>query len=360
MAGEPKMPPRWALWTFAVLVTAIGLVLGVWLRSRLSGTDEVRAVAVVRDHHPGRHSKVDPPHAPVEVQTLQPASAGLNHPHARRRHSHQRRHPHPVPAPAATPEGGAAAQASFASLAATIGGPIGLASAPLGSSQPETFGELQVGHAWSSMKVPILTTLMREGPLSPEEEGWAAAALTASDNEAAASLFGQLEGSHGGLVGASLAVQETLGAAGDVSTQIATAPPPPGAVSTWGQTEWSLSDSVDFYRALACGELLAGDQSSYVLGLMEEVIPEQQWGLGQAGFPVGTSVAFKAGWGPEAEAGGGYLVRQAGIIRSGSTGTVVTMMAKDPSGSFEAGVEDIDQIADWVSEHLPELGSGSC
>jgi hypothetical protein len=354
------MPPRWALWTFAVLITAVGVVLGVWLHSNLSGPDQVRAVAAVPAHP--RHSSRDrrPPIRHQSGPTLQPASAGLNRPHPQHRHAQRRRHPQPGPTPAATPESGEAAQASFASLAATIGGPVGLAAAPLGSSEPETFGELQVGHAWSSMKVPILTTVMREGPLSAEEEGWAAAALTASDNEAAAALFGQVEDSHGGLEGASLAVQETLGAAGDVSTQIATAPPPPGAVSTWGQTEWSLSDSVVFYRALACGELLTAGQSSYVLGLMEAVIPEQQWGLGQAGFPAGTSVAFKAGWGPEAETGGGYLVRQAGIIRQGSTGTVVTMMAEDPSGSFEAGVEDIDQIADWVAEHLRELGSGPC
>jgi hypothetical protein len=101
-------------------------------------------------------------------------------------------------------------------------------------------------------------------------------------------------------------------------------------------------------------------QSSLVLGLMEEVIAEQQWGLGQATFPSGTAVAFKAGWGPESEAGGGYLVRQAGVLRTGSSGLVVTMMAEDASGSFEAGVADIDEIATWVGQHLQSLGTGSC
>jgi hypothetical protein len=239
------------------------------------------------------------------------------------------------------------------------GAGIGLAIAPLSPSgtTPHTFGPLQVGHAWSTLKVPILATVMREGPLSPEEEAWARSALTASDNEAAAALFQQLEAAHGGLSGASLAVQETLAAGGDPTTQVATAPPPPGAVSTWGQTEWSLEGAATFYRSLACGELLDGPQTAYVLGLMGEVVPEQQWGLGQAGLP---EVAYKAGWGPEAAAGGAYLVRQTGIVRSEASGAVVAMMVEDPSGAFEAGIQDIDRVADWVAEHLHELGGGSC
>jgi hypothetical protein len=348
------MPPRWALVTFAILMAALGVALGLWLHSVLSGSDRVRSVAVVHTHT-RQAPKVSARRPRAEVQTLAPASAGLNHRPSRHRHQQI-----PPATSAVVAEDNGSAQASFASLEASIGAPVGLAAAPLGTTPPETFGELQVGHAWSSMKVPIVATLMREGSLSAEEEGWARAAITASDNEAAAALFQQLEGTHGGLEDASLAVQETLALGGDSSTQIATAPPPPGAVSTWGQTEWSLTDSVDFYRSLACGGVLESSQAEFVLGLMEEVISEQQWGLGQADFPSGTSVAFKAGWGPEVSSGGAYLVRQAGIIRNGSSGTVVTMMAEDPSGSFEAGVEDLDQISDWVSAHLSALGSGPC
>jgi hypothetical protein len=94
--------------------------------------------------------------------------------------------------------------------------------------------------------------------------------------------------------------------------------------------------------------------------MMEEVISEQQWGLGQASFPAGTRIAFKAGWGPEVNAGGAYLVRQAGVIRTGSSGMVVTLAAEDASGSFEAGVSDVDALADWVAENLGSLPSGGC
>lgn len=332
----------WAKLVLGIFVLAAGLAAGVWLHTELSKIGKITATKTPAWHHRSLPRVIAP--IKTDAPKLPPASAGTNHPVHRVRHSGDP----------------AAAQASFAALEASLGAPVGLAAAPLGSSQPESFGQLQVGHAWSSMKVPIIVTLMRNGEFSGEDEGLAHAAITASDNEAAAALFSQLESSHGGLGGASAAVQETLAASGDTSTQIATAPPPPGAVSTWGQTEWSPAGSVIFYQALACDELLDAGSSELIMGMMEEVIPEQQWGLGEAGFPAGTRVAFKAGWGPEADSGGAYLVRQAGIIRRGSQGTVVTMMAEDPSGSFEAGIQDIDQIATWVAQHLHSLGYGRC
>jgi hypothetical protein len=91
---------------------------------------------------------------------------------------------------------------------------------------------------------------------------------------------------------------------------------------------------------------------------MENVIPEQQWGLGQASFPSGTSVAIKAGWGPDGSESGPYLVRQAGIVKSHAGGAVVTIAAQDSSGSFEAGVADLNRVADWVAQNVPL--SGSC
>jgi hypothetical protein len=250
------------------------------------------------------------------------------------------------------------AAASFEALVGSVPGNVGLALAPLGDAAATTFGGLQVGHAWSSIKVPILVTLMREGTLDSEEEGWATSAIEASDNDAAAALFDQLEQSHGGLSGASAAVTETLAVAGDTGTTVATAPPPAGAVSTYGQTEWSLSGSVAFYRSLANGCLLDSGSTEYVLGLMQNVIPEQRWGLGEAGFDPSWSVAMKGGWGPESGSGG-YLVRQAGIVQSGSSGIAVAMMAEDSSGTYEAGAADLTQVATWLQENLKGLGPSS-
>ena len=114
-----------------------------------------------------------------------------------------------------------------------------------------------------------------------------------------------------------------------------------------------------FYRALACEQLgLSSAQTEEILGLMEEVIPEQQWGLGSSGAAI-PGVAIKAGWGPNESEAGPYLVRQAGILRSGSTGAVVTIAAEADSGSFEGGVETLNQVAAWVKENV-NLSAGSC
>jgi hypothetical protein len=248
-----------------------------------------------------------------------------------------------------------ASSSSFAALEGEISGEIGVAYAPLGSAQSQTLGPLQVGHAWSSFKVPISVTVMLEGggSLSSGQESLVASAITASDNEAAAALFSELESTTGGR--ASEAVERTLEKAEGAAVEVATAPPPPGAVSSWGQTEWPLTASTSFYGALACGAY--GGATNTILGDMESVIPEQQWGLGQAPFPSETSVAIKAGWGPDGSESGPYLVRQAGILRSSQGGAVVTIAAQDSSGSFEAGVADLDQVANWVATQVPLDGS---
>jgi len=249
---------------------------------------------------------------------------------------------------------GAKLAGSFAQLAAEVPGTIGVAYAPLGAGVAEQLGDLESGHAWSSFKVPITIALMQSqgGSLTPDQEGLAASAITASDNAAAASLFQDLEVATGGK--ASSTIEGMLAQVDGGVTHVSTAPPPPGAVSSWGQTEWPLTASTQFYGALACGEMGSADA---VLSDMENVIPEQQWGLGQASFPAGTTVAYKAGWGPDGSESGPYLVRQAGIIRSRRGGAVVTIAAQDSSGSFDAGVTDLNRVADWVAEHVSLTGN---
>jgi Tfp pilus assembly protein PilX len=256
-----------------------------------------------------------------------------------------------------TPSGGSSVtqRSSFAALESEVSGEIGVAYAPLGSASVTAVGAKQEGHAWSSFKVPITVALMQVqgGKLSSSQESLAASAITASDNDAAASLFSDLESATGGK--ASTTIHDMLAQVDGGTTEVATAPPPPGAVSSWGQTNWTLSSSTLFYGSMYCGAFGA---VSNVVGDMESVIPEQQWGLGAASFPSGTTVAFKAGWGPDGSESGPYLVRQAGIIERDGKGVAVTLAAQDSSGSFEAGVSDLDRVADWVDQNVP-LG-GSC
>ncbi|MGE5336132.1 MAG: hypothetical protein ACM3JL_01775 [Nitrososphaerota archaeon] len=333
---EPSTP-RWAV-VVASLILLLGVAAAATIYIGRQGGES--GIATRRNSGTGVQTRVKSLPPQPETQTRAKARA---------------------PKPTHTHEGvilGPGAEASFGTMAASLPAQVGLAVAPLGGGTIYEFGDLREGHAWSSIKVPILTAVMRgQGEtLDPEEEAWATRALTASDNEAAAALFGRLEERYGGLESASRAVESVLRASRDSVTQVATAPPPPGAVSTYGQTEWSLRASVQFYASLADGCLLGPSATEYVTGLMESVIPDQRWGLGEAGFPSEWGVGMKGGWGPEVESGNSYLVRQSGFVRNGDRGVVVAMIAIDESGSFSAGASDLTQMARWLAGALRSLG----
>jgi hypothetical protein len=244
------------------------------------------------------------------------------------------------------------AAASFARLQASLAGPIELALVPVGSVSVQAFGAERPAHGWSTTKVPVLSALLNslgKRGLTATEQAWARAAITESSNEAILDLFGALEALKGGLFGASEAVEDELRASGDQDTVVATAPPPPGAVTRFGQTDWRPANAVLFFSALDAGCLLSPSNTDYVLGLMQEIEPSESWGLGSAGFD---RVAFKGGWGPE---GAAYLVRQSGIVDPQSPRAVaVAIVAYPPPGveSFGAGVDMVTSAARWLHREL--------
>jgi hypothetical protein len=246
--------------------------------------------------------------------------------------------------------------AAFARFTRTIKGSVELAVAPLGSGPSTTLGGDDPAHAWSTSKVPVLVALLRaRGSLSDHQRSLARLAITQSDNQSVLDLFGDLERAKGGLIGASRYIDAVLRAGGDAATRTATAPPPPGAVTTFGQTLWRPTASARFFRALGRGCLLPAAQSAYVTGLMEQVEPAESWGLGAAGFAV--PVAFKGGWGPEPT---GYLVRQSGIIAPGTTrGVAVSIVARARDGSFAGGTQILTQTARWLRFELRLIKNAS-
>ena len=348
--------PGWAKVLAAlILVAGLGAAIAIFASRQSDGSEPVAKVVTVKKTVARAPEKAAPPAhhetAPPKHQhsSIPPASEGGGNGGG-----------HQAPA-----SGGGGkflapdAEASFESLAASLPAAVGLAVEPYGSEEVMEFGDLlEGGHAWSSIKVPILATVLKEGgeTLGAEEESLAESAITASDNEAAAALFGTIEGRRGGLDGASAAVGETLHEGGSSGTEVATAPPPPGAVSTYGQTEWPVGEAARFFRSLGRCEVLGPSGTGYVESLMESVIPEQRWGLGEGGFPSDWQVGMKGGWGPEAEAGGGYLVRQSGFLQDSEGGVAVAMIASDESGSYPAGASDLTQIAQWLAGELKGLG----
>lgn len=250
---------------------------------------------------------------------------------------------------------------SFDALQRELPGPVEVAVMPVGSSKATIFGSDEPAHGWSTTKIPVIAALMTalgSHELSYEQQSEVRGAITESSNEAILSLFHALEAIKGGVVGASEAVEAELRDSGDRYTIVANEPPPPGAVTTFGQTEWAPEAATLFFSALDAGCLLSARRTRRILSLMQQIEPSESWGLGSAGF---AHVAFKGGWGPEGDV---YLVRQSGIIDPETSDAVaIAIIAHPPAGesSFGVGTEMLTRTANWSRSVVqPASHSISC
>lgn len=262
----------------------------------------------------------------------------------------------PKPQKAASTAGGSGLS-GFSSLEASLPGQVGIAIGPPGSGPAATAGSLATGSAWSTAKVPVALRVLREvgGPsgLSASQQAEIRAALTISDNEAALSLFGDLEAAYGGPNGAAAAVTEVLAEAGDTTTQISSVGR--DGFTPFGQTEWSLAMQELFMSRLAAGCIGSPASSDYVLTLMGEVSSDT-WGLGSTGLPA----RWKGGWGPGTD--GRYLVRQMGVLSVDGGETVVALAALPDDGSFETAQSMATAVAQFAAERASAFAGtpGSC
>ena len=253
--------------------------------------------------------------------------------------------------------GGGTGLAGFDELEASLPGQAGLAIGPPGAGPAASAGSLTTGSAWSTSKVPVVLRVLQQagGPsgLSSQQADEIRRALTLSDNEAALSLFGDLEAAYGGAAGAAAAVDEVLVEAGDTTTQVSSIGR--DGFTPFGQTEWSLELQELFMSQLTAGCVGSPTSSNYVLDLMGEVSSDT-WGLGSAGLPA----RWKGGWGPGTD--GRYLVRQMGVLETGGEETVVTLAALPNDGSFETGQSMATAVAQWAAERAPQFAGpiGGC
>jgi hypothetical protein len=244
------------------------------------------------------------------------------------------------------------AEASFANLSSGLQSEahITIAIQPLGQGTMEVLGGDPAMQAMSTSKVLILSALLLDkrgvNNLTSGQLSLARSAITQSDNSAILALFSDLESDRGGLVGASSYATGLLRKAGDDQTNVSTGPPPPGYATTFGQTPWTPTAEITFFRALTLGCIVPRADADYELGLMRNIVPSESFGLGAGGFP---RVAFKGGWGPEPD--GQYGVRQTGIVGNGDSAVVVSITA-DPARTFAVGQSVLDQVAQWLHREV--------
>ena len=238
--------------------------------------------------------------------------------------------------------------AELDALGERIGAQVGATIGPPGAP-PLVLGSLRTGSAWSTIKVPIALQVIDEAGgvdgLSSEQSANITAAITQSDNDAAAALFDDLVASHGSVEAASQAITDLLREAGDEKTVVATEGR--DGFSSYGQTEWSLEPQQTFMGALLNGCIGERSGRKFILAQMSQVSSDT-WGLGSAGVPA----LWKGGWGPGTD--GKYLVRQIGRITVGGSDYAVTLAAISGDGSFESGQSAATEVARWLVDHAAD------
>jgi hypothetical protein len=247
--------------------------------------------------------------------------------------------PAPPPPPAPGPVDGL--QESFAALAQSdlSGDVVGLTIAPVGGEATTVAQWSGEDTAWSTIKVPLSIAALRD---DLQVDADIKAALTVSDNDAAERIWAAL----GSGQTAADKVQAVLQQAGD-TTKVQPERIRP-EFTPFGQTQWPLAEQVRFLSYAACD---AADAP--VLDLMGQVAADR-WGLGRI-----DGSRFKGGWGPSEQ--GAYLVRQFGILTGGDGAMTVVAMAVQPSsGSFGEGQQDMNTIAQWLTDNRAQLPTGTC
>ena len=254
--------------------------------------------------------------------------------------------PGAAPSASATPGSAPTAPSSlttdFDQLKGKLNAQVGVVIGAVGSDQdPIVLGDLQIGKAWSTMKVPLaIAALQEEHP--PAVTDTMTAAITESDNAAAEKIWASL----GDPDHAAHKVEEVLRQAGDLTTVESQRVRPP--FTAFGQSDWTLTNQVRFMSHAACQ-----DSDELILDLMGQVEPDQRWGLGTI-----ANTRFKGGWGPSPT--GQYLVRQMGVLITSAGQIAVAVAAQPASGSFNDGTQDLTQISTWLRNHLGALPISQC
>ena len=216
--------------------------------------------------------------------------------------------------------------------------------------------DLRTGQTWqlgpgqpqdeaSVVKLDVLETLLAERgrsgtELSTGDRTLAEQMIEDSDNDAATSLWDEVGGA-GGI----RSFNTSAGLADTVPSSCVDCPgfPWPG----WGLTTTTPADQLTLLRTLVePNSLLTSTERSYALSLMENVTPDQRWGV-TGGVPAQVTVALKNGWLPLNSANNNWQINSVGWISgSGRDYLIAVLSTGNPTEQY--GIDTIDQLAAMV------------
>lgn len=189
----------------------------------------------------------------------------------------------------------------------------------------------------SLVKVPILLTLIRQATeeqrsLTAEEEWLAALMIEYSDNEATSALYEHLGGRP--------ELTRTYELIGVESTE---------AGEMWGASETTARDQLLIAETVACGaDWLDPGLLAFAVSLMENVCPEQGWGISAGISADGAEVALKNGWLPDDE--NGWNVGSAGFVRTGGADYSMVVLSSR-NLDLADGIDVVEGVASVINRY---------
>jgi hypothetical protein len=249
----------------------------------------------------------------------------------------------PGPRPAASPHDPLGSAA--ASYVSTRDGVVLAAVYDLRTGQTWRFGQGHPQDEASVVKLDVLETLLAERgrsgtELSAGDQTLAGQMIEDSDNDAATSLWDEVGGASG-----IRSFNVSAGLADTVPSACVNCPgfPWPG----WGLTTTIPADQLTLLRTLVePNSLLTNTERRYALSLMENVTPDQRWGV-TGGVPAQATVALKNGWLPLNSAGNNWQINSVGWISgSGRDYLIAVLTTGNPTEQY--GIDTINELAAMV------------
>jgi len=216
--------------------------------------------------------------------------------------------------------------------------------------------DLRTGQTWrlgqghpqdeaSVVKLDVLETLLAERSrsgteLSASDRSLAEQMIEDSDNDAATSLWYE--------VGGASRIRSFNSSAGLADTAPSSCVNCPGFPwPGWGLSTTVPGDQLTLLRRLVePNSLLTDAERSYALSLMENVTPDQRWGV-SGGVPAQATVALKNGWLPLNSADSDWQINSVGWISgSGRDYLIAILTTGNPTEQY--GIDTIDQLAATV------------
>jgi hypothetical protein len=195
----------------------------------------------------------------------------------------------------------------------------------------------------SVVKLDILETLLNQSDgagVPADDQALALPMIEDSDNDAATALWYAAGGATG------------LAAYNAKAGLTRTTPSPCVECLGFPWPGWGLSTTVPYdqitllKRIILPSSLLTSAERSYALSLLENVTPDQAWGI-SGGVPAGVTVALKNGWLPLNDADTDWQVNSEGWVSGDGRDYLISVLTTgNPNEQY--GIDTVSQLSSLV------------